>query len=54
VVAQLTPLLWDVGLVIPLVPDTWGIGLEYANAIAFLSMVVVLLVRPNGIAGEAT
>ena len=51
---QLTPVLSDVGAVLPLVPDTWGIGLEYANAIAFVIMVVVLLVRPNGIAGEAT
>ncbi len=51
---QLTPVLSGVGAVLPLVPDTWGIGLEYANAIAFVIMVVVLLVRPNGIAGEAT
>jgi branched-chain amino acid transport system permease protein len=29
------------------------ITIEYANAIAFLIMVAVLLVRPNGIAGEA-
>jgi branched-chain amino acid transport system permease protein len=51
---QLTPLLSDVGALVPLVPDTWGIGLQYADAIAFLIMVVVLLFRPNGIAGEAT
>ncbi|WP_277541616.1 branched-chain amino acid ABC transporter permease [Haloarcula laminariae] len=42
---QLTPLLSDIGI---------PIGIEYANAIAFVIMVVVLLVRPNGIAGEAT
>ncbi|TKX52101.1 branched-chain amino acid ABC transporter permease, partial [Halorubrum sp. SS7] len=28
------------------------VTIEYANAIAFVIMVVVLLVRPNGIAGE--
>ncbi|WP_255151796.1 branched-chain amino acid ABC transporter permease [Halorarius halobius] len=42
---QLTPLLTDVGI---------PIGIEYANAIAFVIMVAVLLVRPNGIAGEVT
>ncbi|ESP87862.1 branched-chain amino acid ABC transporter permease [Candidatus Halobonum tyrrellensis] len=41
---QLTPLLSDVGI---------PIGIEYANAVAFVIMVAVLLVRPNGIAGEA-
>ena len=51
---QLTPLLSGVGALLPVVPDTWGIGIEYANAIAFVIMVVVLLFRPNGIAGEAT
>jgi branched-chain amino acid transport system permease protein len=52
---QLTPILSDLGAILPLVPDAWGIpiGIEYANAIAFVIMVVVLLVRPNGIAGEA-
>jgi branched-chain amino acid transport system permease protein len=52
---QLTPILSDLGALLPLVPDAWGIpiGIEYANAIAFLIMVVVLLARPNGIAGEA-
>ncbi|MFC7136007.1 branched-chain amino acid ABC transporter permease [Halobaculum litoreum] len=39
---QLTPILTDVGI---------PIGIEYANAIAFVIMVAVLLVRPNGIAG---
>jgi branched-chain amino acid transport system permease protein len=52
---QMTPLLSDLGAILPLVPDAWGIpiGIEYANALAFVIMVVVLLVRPNGIAGEA-
>ncbi|MCD2205061.1 branched-chain amino acid ABC transporter permease [Halobacterium sp. KA-6] len=51
---QLTPVLSDLGAVLPLVPNSWGIGIEYADAIAFVIMVIVLLVRPNGIAGEAT
>jgi branched-chain amino acid transport system permease protein len=42
---QMTPLLTDVGI---------PIGIEYANAIAFVIMVAVLLVRPNGIVGEVT
>jgi branched-chain amino acid transport system permease protein len=42
---RLTPLLSDIGI---------PIGIEYADAIAFLIMVVVLLIRPNGIAGEAS
>ena len=52
---RLTPALSELGRLLPFVPDAWGIpiGIEYANAIAFLIMVVVLLVRPNGIAGEA-
>ena len=52
---QLTPVLSDLGALLPLVPDGFGIpiGIEYANAIAFVIMVAVLLVRPNGIAGEA-
>jgi branched-chain amino acid transport system permease protein len=41
---QMTPLLGDVGI---------PIGTEYSYAIAFVIMVAVLLVRPNGIAGEA-
>ncbi|MFB6081914.1 MAG: branched-chain amino acid ABC transporter permease [Halanaeroarchaeum sp.] len=40
---RLTPVLGMVGI---------PIGIEYANAIAFVIMVVVLLVRPRGIAGE--
>ena len=53
---QLTPVLSELGALLPLVPDGFGIpvGIEYANAIAFVIMVAVLLVRPNGIAGEAT
>ncbi|MBX0324672.1 branched-chain amino acid ABC transporter permease [Halomicroarcula sp. F13] len=53
---QLTPVLTELGALLPLVPDSFGIpiGIEYANAIAFVIMVAVLLVRPNGIAGEAT
>jgi branched-chain amino acid transport system permease protein len=53
---QLTPVLSELGALLPLVPDEFGIpvGIEYANAIAFVIMVAVLLVRPNGIAGEAT
>ncbi|SEW09115.1 branched-chain amino acid transport system permease protein [Halobacterium jilantaiense] len=42
-VNKLTPVLSDVGL--PIEP-------AYANAIAFVIMVLVLLVRPTGIAGE--
>jgi len=51
---QLTPLLSRLGEVLPIVPDEFGIpiGIEYANAIAFVIMVAVLLVRPTGIAGE--
>ncbi|WP_435094989.1 branched-chain amino acid ABC transporter permease [Halorubrum sp. N11] len=51
---QLTPLLTRIGELLPLVPDEFGIpiGIEYANAIAFVIMVAVLLVRPSGIAGE--
>ena len=41
---QMTPLLSDVGI---------PIGTEYSYAIAFVIMVAVLLVRPNGIAGGA-
>lgn len=42
-VVDLTPILTTVGI---------PIGSEYARAIAFLIMVAVLLVRPEGIAGE--
>jgi len=44
-ISQLTPVLEMVGI---------PIGIEYSNGIAFVIMVVVLLVRPTGIAGEAT
>ncbi|MFC6787034.1 branched-chain amino acid ABC transporter permease [Halobaculum halobium] len=51
---QLTPILPRLGQEISFVPESFGIpiGIEYANAIAFLIMVAVLLVRPSGIAGE--
>ncbi|QZY00596.1 branched-chain amino acid ABC transporter permease [Halobaculum rubrum] len=51
---QLTPILPRLGQEIPFVPESFGIpiGIEYANAIVFLIMVAVLLVRPSGIAGE--
>lgn len=39
---ELTPLLGDFGI---------PIGVEYANAIAFVIMVAILLVRPHGIVG---
>ncbi len=42
-VVQLTPLLRIYGI---------PIGIEYAEAIAFVIMVLVLLIRPQGIAGE--
>jgi branched-chain amino acid transport system permease protein len=42
---QFTPILTDVGI---------PVGIEYANAIAFVIMVAVLLVRPNGIVGGAS
>ena len=56
---QLTPLFSDVVEALPIWPGWLEtaveslISIEYANAIAFVIMVVVLLVRPNGIAGEA-
>jgi branched-chain amino acid transport system permease protein len=53
---QLTPAFSNLGEILPFVPDAVGIpiGIEYADAIAFVIMVAVLLVRPNGIAGEAS
>ncbi len=56
---QLTPLFSDVVEALPIWPGWLEaaleslVSIEYANAIAFVIMVVVLLVRPNGIAGEA-
>ncbi len=35
----------------PLIP---GVGAEYGAAVAFVIMIVILLVRPSGILGEAT
>ncbi|QUO47019.1 branched-chain amino acid ABC transporter permease [Halorubrum ruber] len=56
---QLTPFFSNVVEALPIRPNWLAtvienmITIEYANAIAFVIMVVVLLVRPNGIAGEA-
>jgi len=52
---ELTPLLSQLGRVLPFVPESFGlpIGNQYGAAIAFVIMVVVLLFRPQGIAGEA-
>ncbi|WP_424014830.1 branched-chain amino acid ABC transporter permease [Halorubrum xinjiangense] len=55
---QLTPFFSNVVEALPIRPNWLAtllenmITIEYANAIAFVIMVVVLLVRPNGIAGE--
>lgn len=55
---QLTPFFSNVVEALPIAPNWLEtvlenlISIEYANAIAFVIMVVVLLVRPNGIAGE--
>jgi branched-chain amino acid transport system permease protein len=53
-IRQSMPLLPDIGELLPLVPDAFGIpiGIEYAEPVAFVIMVAVLLVRPTGIAGE--
>ncbi|WP_144799079.1 branched-chain amino acid ABC transporter permease [Halorubrum depositum] len=56
---QLTPFFSGVVEALPIWPGWLAaaleslISIEYANAIAFVIMVAVLLVRPNGIAGEA-
>ncbi|NHN43029.1 branched-chain amino acid ABC transporter permease [Halorubellus sp. JP-L1] len=52
---QMMPLLSNFGQYAPFVPTDWGIpiGIEYANAVAFVIMVAVLLARPNGIMGES-
>ncbi|PSQ35353.1 branched-chain amino acid ABC transporter permease [Halobacteriales archaeon QS_9_70_65] len=52
-VHETMPLLSDVGALVPYLPDSFGIGIRYAEAVAFVIMVAVLLVRPTGIAGEA-
>ncbi|GAB7092282.1 branched-chain amino acid ABC transporter permease [Halorubrum luteum] len=44
-VVEMTPLLSRAGI---------PIGIEYAEAVAFVIMVAVLLVRPTGIAGDGT
>jgi branched-chain amino acid transport system permease protein len=55
---QLTPFFSNVVEALPIRPNWLAtllenmVTIEYANAIAFVIMVVVLLVRPNGIAGE--
>ncbi|WP_050031956.1 branched-chain amino acid ABC transporter permease [Halorubrum halophilum] len=57
-ITQLTPVFSNVIEALPIWPGWLAtllenlISIEYANAIAFVIMVVVLLVRPNGIAGE--
>ena len=43
-IVEMTPLLSQAGI---------PIGIEYAEAIAFVIMVLVLLVRPTGIAGDS-
>ena len=50
---QFMPALPRLGELFPLLPTAFGVpvGIEYANAVAFLIMVAVLLVRPRGIAG---
>ena len=53
---QFMPALPRLGELVPVLPSRFGIplGIEYADAVAFIIMVAVLLVRPTGIAGEAT
>jgi branched-chain amino acid transport system permease protein len=50
---QFMPALPQLGELFPLIPQGFGIpiGSQYANAVAFIIMVAVLLVRPEGIAG---
>jgi len=52
---ELTPLLSQLGRVFTFLPESFAIpiGNQYGSAIAFVIMVVVLLFRPQGIAGEA-
>ncbi len=51
---KLMPVLTDLGSLFPVFPEGFGIpiGNEYADAVAFVIMVLVLLVRPAGIVGE--
>ena len=51
VINQLMPAISDVAVALPLVPN---VGPAYADTVAFLIMVAVLLVRPSGIAGGET
>ncbi|MDZ7745144.1 MAG: branched-chain amino acid ABC transporter permease [Halobacteriales archaeon] len=48
VINQLMPAISDVAIALPLVPN---VGPAYADSVAFLIMVAVLLIRPSGIAG---
>jgi branched-chain amino acid transport system permease protein len=42
-----------IGMVVQLTPLVPSLGTQYGEAVAFVAMVLVLLVRPSGIAGEA-
>jgi branched-chain amino acid transport system permease protein len=48
VINQLMPAISDLAIALPLVPN---VGPAYADSVAFLIMVAVLLIRPSGIAG---
>ncbi len=52
---ELTPLATNFGALLPLVPDGVGVPISssYAPAVAFVIMVLILLFRPQGIAGGA-
>ena len=52
-IVQLTPVLSSLGELLPIVPDGFGLPVSssYGPAIAFLTLVAILLVRPRGIAG---
>jgi len=63
-VNQFMPALPQLGALFPIIPNECSnvpivteqcgipIGIEYANAVVFLIMVAVLIIRPNGIIGE--
>ena len=53
---QLVPALSRLGEVVPFLPEAVSIpiGTQYADAVVFVIMVIVLLVRPTGIAGDST